>query len=275
MNLSLLSTQTLNNDVTIPIFGLGVWRTSPGSETLKAVLHALSVGYRHIDTAHFYKNESDVGEAIRQSGLIRTEIFVATKLWNDDHGYDRAIKALTKSLTDLRLDRIDLYLIHYPVSKLRRESWQALETLYEEGKCRAIGVSNYTIRHLEELLGYAKIKPVVNQVEFHPWLYQKELLDFCRKHGIAVEAYSPLTKGQKMNDPKLAVIAKKNGRSPAQILIRWGLQHGLIEIPKSAKPTRIDENANVFDFELSNDDMHELDSFHSDFRVAWDPTKTP
>lgn len=273
--LTITSTLPLNNGVTIPRFGLGVWRSRPGEETAHAVQHALKSGYRHIDTAHFYKNEKDVGEAVRRSGIPREQIFVTTKLWNDDHGYDRALRACDDSLNKLGFSNVDLYLVHFPVREKRKDSWRALETLCRDGKCRAIGVSNYTIRHLEELLSHANVVPAVNQVEFHPWLYQKDLVEFCRQHGILVEAYSPLTKGQKVNDPELMTLAKRYRRSGAQILIRWALQHDLIVIPKSIHPERIDENANVFDFEITPDDMKTLDGFHTGLRVAWDPNKEP
>lgn len=275
MSLNIHSTLRLYNDVNIPCFGLGVWRTGPGDETRKAVDFALRNGYRHIDTAHFYKNEKDVGVALKQSGLDRKNVFITTKLWNDDHGYDRALRAFHESLSLLDLTYVDLYLIHYPVSGKRGESWKALEKLYEEGLCRAIGVSNYTQRHLDELLQSARIKPMVNQVEFHPWLYQNELLNFCKTNGIVLEAYSPLTKGQKINDPELSKIAAVYQRSPAQILIRWALQHGIVVLPKSAQPARITENASVFDFNITDQDMARLDAFNCNLRVAWDPTNTP
>lgn len=187
----------------IPVLGLGVYQARSGTETRDAVVHALKAGYRHIDTAKFYGNEKDIVPAIHRSGVPREHVFITTKLWNNDHGYDKTIKACHESLKQIGIPYIDLYLIHYPVRKLRLESWRALETLYEEGKCRAIGVSNYTIRHIDELLQHGKIVPAVNQVEFHPYLYQKELLDYCNKHAIRTEAYSPLTKGNKLKDPKL------------------------------------------------------------------------
>jgi diketogulonate reductase-like aldo/keto reductase len=275
MTYTLQSKVILNNGIAIPQLGLGVYQAHSGGETLNAVLHALKTGYRHIDTAAFYRNESDVGDAIIKSNVGRDDIWITTKLWNDAHGYDSTVRACLESLSNLNVKVIDLYLIHYPVKDLRQESWRALETLYEEGKCRAIGVSNYTMRHITELLGTCKIKPAVNQVEFHPYLYQKELLDFCRSQNIALEAYSPLTKGRRLDDPKLNALAKNYSKSPAQILIRWALQHELIVIPKSSKPRRIDENASVFDFEISPNDMEVLNSFHENLRVAWDPTLAP
>ncbi len=277
-SLTLSTTLSLNNGVAMPLLGLGVYQAH-GQTCVNAVTWALEAGYRHIDTARFYGNEREVGQAVRafveRSGLPREEIFVTTKLWNDDHGYERALAAFDRSQERLGLGAVDLYLIHWPVTDQRRESWRALETLYTEGRVRAIGVSNYTIQHLQELLDYAKIVPVVNQVEFHPWLYQQELLDFCAAHGIALEAYSPLTKGERLRDPQLAEIAHKYGKTPAQILIRWVLQHGVGVIPKSAHPQRIRENADVYDFEISEEDMCRLDAFDACYHCTWDPTGEP
>lgn len=262
----------LSNGVQMPIFGLGTYQTRSGKETQAAVLYALEAGYRLIDTAKIYGNEKDVGEAVRKSGIPREEVFITTKLWNSDHGYDTAIAACEKSLKSLTLSYIDLYLIHWPVEGLREETWRAMETLQKEGKCRAIGVSNYMIWHLEELLNSSSTIPAVNQVEFSPYLYQKDLLEFCHSHNIQVEAYSPLTKGQKLSDPKLVAIASRYSKSPAQILIRWVLQHGAVVIPKSSKKERIFENADVFDFTISPQDMGVLDSFNENLRTSWDPS---
>jgi len=262
----------LNNGVQMPIFGLGTYQTRSGKETQTAVLYALEAGYRLIDTAKIYGNEKDVGEVVRKSGIPREEVFITTKLWNSDHGYEAAIAACEKSLKSLGLSYIDLYLIHWPVEGLRNETWTAMETLQKEGKCRAIGVSNYMIWHLEELLNSSSTIPAVNQVEFSPYLYQKDLLEFCDSHNIQVEAYSPLTKGQKLSDPKLVAIASRYSKSPAQILIRWVLQHGAIVIPKSSKKERIFENADIFDFTISPKDMGVLDSFDENLRTSWDPS---
>lgn len=263
----------LNNGVEMPIFGLGTWRTREGKEAQEAVLHALEVGYRLIDTASMYGNEEDVGEALRRSGLPREEVFITTKLWNSDHGYERAIAACEESLRKLGLGYVDLYLIHWPVEGLRNETWKAMEKLLEEGKCRAVGVSNYMIWHLEELSNHSSTIPAINQVEFHPYLYLKDLLDFSSSHDIQLESYSPLTKGMKLDDPKLVDMASKYSKTPAQILIRWVLQHGVIVIPKSSHKERIEENAVVFDFTISRQDMEALDSFHQSLRTSWDPTK--
>ena len=263
----------MNNGVEIPQFGLGVYLTKSGNECINAVTWALETGYRHIDTAKAYGNEKEVGEAVRNSGIKREEIFITTKLWNDDHGYDSALKAFDKSLKTLNTGYIDLYLIHWPVPEKRKDSWKAMEKIYESGQCRSIGVSNYMIKHLEELFTYANVIPAINQVEFSPYIYNKELLDTCIKHNIILEAYSPLTRKEKLKDPKLVDIAKKHSKTTAQILIRWAIEHELVVIPKSANKNRIIENASIFDFELDKTDMEILDNFDEDYRVAWDPTK--
>ncbi len=269
------STVKLNNRGEMPQFGLGVYKATPGEETQLAVKWALESGYRHIDTATFYANERDVGVAIKESEIPREEIFVTTKLWNGDHGYEKTLRACEESLEKLQLEYLDLYLIHWPVENLRGKSWEALEKLYQEGKCQAIGVSNYTVRHLEELLGQSEIVPAVNQVEFSPYLYQKELLEFCNSHKIQLEAYASLTRGRRLGDPRLIAIAGDYKKTPAQLLIRWALQHGLIVIPKSVHKERIKENAQVFDFEIFQEDMKELDSFNENLHLCWDPTDAP
>ncbi len=262
-----------------PVLGLGVFQSPPGPETRQAVAWALEDGYRLIDTAAMYGNEADVGAAVRASGIPRAETFVTTKLWHSDHGYDPAKRAARRSLVTLGLDYIDLYLIHWPRANSpadRLESWRALEELKDEGVCRSIGVSNYAIRHLEELAGHSRTSPSVNQVEFHPFVYDPELLSYCAAHGIQVEAYSPLTRNRRLNDDAIASVARAHGRSPAQVLIRWGLQHGVVEIPKSVHRERIRENARVFDFELSAEEMVRLDSLRDRRRVTqWDPTEIP
>ena len=244
-----------------------------GQECVNAVTWALEAGYRHIDTAKTYGNEKEVGEAVRNSGIKREDLFITTKLWNEDHGYDSALKAFDKSLKTLNVDYIDLYLIHWPVKEKRKDSWKAFEKIYESGYCKSIGVSNYMINHLEELFSYANIIPAINQVEFSPYAYHKELLNFCIKNKIILEAYSPLTRMNKLGDPKLKEIATKYEKTTAQILIRWAIDHDLVVIPKSARKERIIENANVFDFELDKDDLKILDNLNEDYRVAWDPTK--
>lgn len=265
----------LNSGVEMPLLGLGVYQTPPGRVTEEAVKYALKIGYRHVDTAALYGNERSVGEGVRGSGIPREEVFVTTKLWNSDHGYERAMRAFETSLRNLGFEYVDLYLIHWPVGGLRDETWRALNELKRRGLCRAIGVSNYTIRHLEELLRGSSEVPDVDQVEFNPFLYQKELLRFCRENRIEVEAYSPLTRGYKLSDPIIVEVSRRYSKSPAQVMIRWGLQHQLVVIPKSARPERISENADVFDFELSGPDMRRLDSLKGELRTDWDPTDAP
>ena len=240
MGLTITSTRKLNSGQEIPVLGLGVYQTPAGRVTQEAVKFALKTGYRHVDTASLYGNEEDVGRGVRDGGVPREQVFVTTKLWNRDHGYDSALSACDKSLRRLGLGYIDLYLIHWPVTELRGETWKALMELQRRGSCRAIGVSNYTVRHLQELLGGSDVTPAVNQVEFNPFLYQKELLRFCDGKGIQLEAYSPLTRGHKLDHPVVLDVARRYSKSPAQVMIRWGLQHGLVVIPKSAHPPRED-----------------------------------
>ncbi|MGA2198926.1 MAG: aldo/keto reductase [Nitrososphaerales archaeon] len=256
----------------MPLLGLGVYQTTPGKATEEAVKSALRVGYRHIDTASLYGNEESVGRAVRGSGVPRDQVFVTTKLWNSDHGYDSALRACDESLRRLGLGYIDLYLVHWPVPELRGETWKALVELQRRGSCRAIGVSNYTVRHLDELLEGSKVVPDVDQVEFNPFLYQEELLGFCKERKIQLEAYSPLTRGHRLHHPVVLELGRTYSKSPAQILIRWSLQHGLVVIPKSARPERIRENSEVFDFEISAADMSRLDSLGENLHTDWDPT---
>ncbi|EKN86907.1 glyoxal reductase [Leptospira interrogans str. 2003000735] len=263
----------LNNGISMPILGLGVWKTKSGKECKEAVLNALEAGYRHIDTARIYDNEVDVGQAIRESGIPRKEIFITTKLWNADQGSDKTRKALENSLDRLGIDFVDLYLIHFPVTSKRMDSWKELEKLYHDKLCKAIGVSNYTIIHLTELLKNSQITPAVNQVEFHPFLNQIHLLEYCKKHKIQFEAYSPLAHGQKIEDPTIAKIAQKYDKTPAQILIRWAIEQKIVVIPKSIKKERIIENSKVFDFAISEEDMKILNSLDEDFRTCWDPSE--
>lgn len=262
----------LSNGVTISVLALGTWK-STGRKVKEAVKTALDVGYRHIDTAKIYGNEREVGEAIRESGIPREELFVTTKLWNGDQGYEKGKKAFEESLENLGFDYVDLYLIHWPEPRTRQESWKALEELYTAGKCKAIGVSNYTIKHLEEVKTYAKIMPMVNQVEFHPFLYQKELLEYCQKNTIQLEAYSPLAHGEKIKNMVLSEIAAAHGKSNAQVMLRWSLQHGNVVLPKSVTPERIKENFDVFDFELTAGEMAQIDALNEDFRTCWDPSE--
>ncbi len=273
--LTLRSTVTLRGGVEMPRFGLGVWQSAPGEETRRAVAAALDCGYRLVDTARAYRNEADVGAAIRESGVARREVFVTTKLWNADHGYDKALRAIDQSLASLGMEQVDLYLVHWPVEGLRRDTWRAMEKILADGKARAIGVSNYVIRHLDELLAHAKEPPSVNQVEFNPFLNQRALLGHCRANGIQLEAYGPLARAHRMDDPSVAAVARKHGRTPAQVLLRWGLQHDLVVIPKSVRPERIRENADVFGFALDAADLAKLDALDEGYRTSWDPTDVP
>ncbi len=255
----------------MPWLGLGVWKSTPGAETEQAVSDALALGYRSIDTATLYRNEQDVGAALQRSGLDRAELFVTTKVWNDDQGYEPTLRAAEASLRRLRLDYVDLYLIHWPVPGRFAETWRALERLRSEGKCRSIGVSNFTIAHLEELARGSSTAPAVNQVEFHPFVYDPALLEFCRARRIQVEAYAPLTRGHRLSEPGLVELARHHRVSPAQVLIRWGLQHGLVEIPKSVHRARIAENAQVFGFELSAEEMRAMDGWRDGGEVSSHP----
>jgi len=273
--MDITSTLTLNNGVEIPRFGLGVWQAKPGREVRDAVRWALEAGYRHVDTARIYGNEQDVGEVLREGIVPRGKIFVTTKLWNGDQGYAPTKGALDASLRDLGLEYVDLYLMHWPVEGKRLEIWRAMEELLAAGKARAIGVSNFLVHHLDELLDHASVVPAVDQVEFSPYLYQRDLLEYCRSRGIQLEAYSPLTRGRRLDDPALKKIAAGHGKSTAQVLIRWALQHDLVVIPKSVTRKRVRDNADVFDFELGPDDMAALDALDEGRHFAWDPTGVP
>ncbi|KKM81831.1 hypothetical protein LCGC14_1325800 [marine sediment metagenome] len=270
MSLDINSTVRLNNGVEMPLLGIGTWALTM-KKGYQAILWALEKGIRLIDTATIYGNEKKVGSAIKDSGIPRDKIFLTTKVWNADQGYEGTLKAFEESIRKLNITYVDLYLIHWPVTDLRAETWKALEKLNEDKKTRAIGVSNYTIRHLNEHFEHFTTAPAVNQVEFSPFLYQKDLLDFCNSREIVVEAYSPLTKGSKFDNETLLAIGKKYGKSPAQILIRWGLQHNIVQIPKSAKENHISENIDVFDFILNENDMKELDNLDEDYRINQNP----
>ena len=275
MKISLGDQKKLNNDVEIPCIGLGVFAAKNGEETQVAVHYALEAGYRHVDTAMIYGNEEGVGKAIASSSLMREEIFITTKVWNEDQGYEKTLKACQASLERLGLDYIDLYLIHWPVDNRRYETWEAMIRLRDEGKCQAVGVSNFTVEMLEDFLDRYSVMPAVNQVEFTPYLYQKGLLEYCREKSIQLEAYSPLTRGKKLDDPKLVEIAQKYDKSTAQILIRWGLQHDIVVLPKSVHKSRIIDNINVFDFEISPEDMQRLDGFNENLRMIMPPWSPP
>lgn len=269
--MDITSTTTLNNGTRMPWLGFGVFQTEPGKEVENAVTWALEAGYRHIDTAAFYRNERGVGKAVASSGIPREELWITTKLWNDDQGYDTTLRAFDKSLRELDTDHVDLYLVHWPIKGKVKDTWKAFEKIYEDGRARAIGVSNFLVNHLDELLKHAKVTPMVDQVEWHPFVLQKPLLEYCKKQDIQFEAWSPLTRARFLDNPVLTEIAQAHGRSPAQVLIRWDLQHGVVSIPKSVHQERIEENSKVFDFELSSDEMQKLDSLDSNTRIGPHP----
>jgi diketogulonate reductase-like aldo/keto reductase len=261
----------LNNGVQMPWLGLGVWKVEDGNEVISSIKAAIAAGYRSIDTAAVYGNESGVGQAIRECGVPREELFITTKVWNQNQGYETTLKAFDESMQKLGLEYLDLYLIHWPVKGKYSDTWRALCKLYEQGKVRAIGVSNFQIHHLNDILAESDIVPVVNQVEFHPRLTQKPLLDFCKKNGIQLEAWSPLMRGKLLDQPDLVTIAQRHGKTVTQVILRWDLQNGVVTIPKSVKEHRIVENANIFEFELTAEDMATIDSLNQDHREGADP----
>ncbi|MFC9599086.1 aldo/keto reductase [Peribacillus butanolivorans] len=268
---SIEETITLHNGVKMPQLGFGVFKVKNGSETVESVKKAIEVGYRSIDTAAIYENEEGVGQAIRESGISREELFITSKVWNTDQGYETTLQAFDDSLKRLGLEYLDLYLIHWPGKDKYLETWKALEKLYNEGKVKSIGVSNFHVHHLEKLLENSEIKPVVNQIELHPLLTQVEIRDYCEKHDIKVEAWSPLGRGSLIEEPTINHIAKKHGKSSAQVLIRWHLQHEIVVIPKSITPSRIEENAQVFDFSLSLNEMNQIDALNKNERFGSNP----
>lgn len=260
----------LNNGRTIPCIGYGTYKT-PSEETEKAVSEALNMGYRHIDTAAFYANESGVGAAVRKSEIPREEIFVTSKLWNANRGYEKTKKAFEQTMKELGLDYLDLYLIHWPANRkqfgenaksINADTWRAMEELYKEGRIKAIGLSNFLPHHIDELMETATIKPMVNQIEFHPGWMQKDVLDYCHKNNIVVQAWSPLGRTAVLDNKTIVEIAEKHNKSTAQICLRWALQHDVLPLPKSVTPSRIKENTEVFDFVLDEEDMKAMDSLH-------------
>jgi methylglyoxal/glyoxal reductase len=275
INKQLQEAITLNNGVKMPWFGLGVFKVEEGAELVNAVKTAINYGYRSIDTASIYGNEAGVGEGIREgmreAGIAREDLFITSKVWNADLGYESTLSAYEESLQKLGLEYLDLYLIHWPVEGKYKEAWRALETLYKKGKVRAIGVSNFHIQHLEELLNDASVIPMINQVEYHPRLTQKELKAFCSRHQIQFEAWSPLMQGELLDNPVLQEIAKTYGKTVAQVILKWDLQNGVVTIPKSTKPHRIRENASIFDFALTEDDMKRINELNQNKRVGPDP----
>ncbi|WP_445486510.1 aldo/keto reductase [Niallia sp. 03133] len=261
----------LHNGVGIPQFGLGVYKVDEGKTIVETVKTSIDLGYRSIDTAAFYANEEGVGQAIKESAISREELFITTKLWNDDHGYDATLHAFETSLKKLNLDYLDLYLIHWPGKDKYLDSWKAFERLYNEGLVKAIGVSNFHEHHLERLAASANEKPTINQVELHPRLAQEKLREYCKVKDIKVEAWSPLARGRVLNEPTINYVAKKHGKSPAQIVLRWHLQHDIIVIPKSVSPARLKENADIFDFQLSMEEMNQIDQLNMNERTGKDP----
>jgi len=262
----------LNNGIEIPSLGFGVFKVKEGDEVFRSVLEALEAGYRLIDTAAIYGNEEGVGRAIKASGLKREEIFLTTKLWNTDQGYDKAFEAFETSLKKLDTDYVDLYLIHWPGKDKFVESYKALEKLLSDKKVRAIGVCNFHIHHLEELMAETEIVPAMNQIELHPLMNQRDILDFCKEKGIQVEAWGPLMQGKGDLEAQVFVdLGKKHKKSPAQVILRWHHQNGVLAIPKSVTPSRIRENIDIFDFELSDEDMKKIDAHNENRRLSADP----
>lgn len=256
---SITDTYRLSNGKTIPCVGFGTWQT-PNETAVESVKNAIKCGYRHIDTASQYGNEKSVAQGIKESGINRKDLFITTKLWNDDRGYDSTLKAFDKSMKELNLDYLDLYLMHWPAvgkdgDKINHETWKAFEKLYKEGRIKSIGISNFLVHHIQPLIDKAEVKPMVNQLEFHPGYTQPEIVQFCHKNDIVVEAWSPLGSGSVLKNPKLTEIAKKYNKSTAQLCIRWCLQNKTLPLPKSVTPERIIANTQVFDFNISDEDM--------------------
>lgn len=268
---NLQSTTTLANGVKMPWLGLGVYKVEDGQEVVDSVKYAIKAGYKSIDTAKIYENEEGVGQAIKESGVSREELFVTSKVWNADQGYDTTLQAFETSLNKLGLEYLDLYLIHWPVEGKYKDTWKALEKLYKDGKIRAIGVSNFQVHHLEDLIADAEVKPMVNQIEFHPLLTQIEVREYCKKQGIQVEAWSPLAQGELLDNEVLTRIAEKYGKSTAQVILRWDLQNEVVTIPKSTKEHRIIQNADVFDFELNAEEVEKINALNQNHRVGPDP----
>jgi diketogulonate reductase-like aldo/keto reductase len=265
----------LVGDVHLPRIGLGVFRMPSGAATRALVRAALALGYRHFDTARIYGNETDVAAALRESDVPRDDVFVTTKLWNADQGYDEALRAFDAALARMGLETVDLFLLHWPVPEKRLASWRALERLHAEGRARAIGVSNFMVHHLEALLDHAHTPPSVNQIEVSPFLQQRAVRALCDRNGIVVEAYSPLTKGVRLSHPEVLRQAERAGATPAQVLLRWGLQKGLVVLPKTARPDRLAENLAAGDVVLDEAAMAALDALEEGLVTGWDPRTVP
>ena len=263
---------TMNTGAAIPQFGFGLWQNPDEQECVDAVKYALAAGYTHFDDAQVYGNEQYLGSAIAGSGVERGELFITTKIWTENMDAKRVGPSFAESLRKLQTDYVDLILLHFPVTETRAEAWPVLEKLYENGSAKAIGVSNYTVNHLEELLKTCKVKPAVNQVEMSVALQQPKLVEYCREHDIVIEAYTPLVKGKFFDDPTLVEIAGKHDKTVPQIMLRWGIDYGVVVLSKSANKDRIEQNIDIFDFELDAEDMTKLKALDQNYRVSWDPT---
>ncbi len=276
---SLQDTYTLHNGVKIPCVGFGTWQIPDGDAAYTAVTQAIECGYRHIDTAAAYENEESVGRAVRECGVDRSELFVTTKLWNSDHGYDNTMRAFEASMRRLGLEYLDLYLIHWPVpvghkhdyKELNRDSWRAFEELYHAGRIKAIGVSNFLVHHLKDLFETCEIKPMVNQIELHPEYTQEELALFCKNNNIVVEAWSPLMQGRIFKLPLLRELSEKYGKSVSQVALRWYVQKGIIPLPKASSRDHVLQNGDIFGFALSDEDVAKIDGLGTTGRIGSDP----
>ncbi|WDF50596.1 aldo/keto reductase [Paenibacillus sp. KACC 21273] len=271
MTTDLISVKKLNNGVNMPWFGLGVWQVEDGNEAIDSVKAALKSGYRAIDTAAAYGNEESVGKAIKESGIARDELFITSKVWNKDQGYDSTLAAFEQTMKKLDLDVLDLYLIHWPVAGKYKDTWRAMEKLYKDGRIRAIGVSNFQTHHLDDLLADAEVVPAVNQVEFHPLLTQSELLAYSEEKGIQLEAWSPLARGKLFDNEVIKEIADKYGKEPAQVILRWVLDKGVVVITRSVKEKRIASNAEIFDFKLTVEEIDRISALNKNERTGPDP----
>lgn len=271
MSISLDTTVSLHGNVNIPLLGFGTFKVKDGEDVEQAVTTALELGYRHIDTAMIYRNEEGVGRAVAESGTDRSEIFVTTKVWNSDQGYEPTLAGIDASLERLGMDYVDLYLVHWPKPENTVETWRAMEEIQETGKARAIGVSNFLTHHLDLLLEYANVIPSINQIQFHPHLQSPDLVEYCDERGIVIEAWGPLKQGLIMDDPELSAIASSHGVNVPQVVLRWMLQRGIVAIPKSVTPSRIAENADLYGFELSSEEMDTINAMDRDDRVGPHP----
>lgn len=260
----------LNNGVKMPLLGFGTYNAGDDVKLKNSIKESIKIGYRSVDTASFYGNEDVIGCALKESDISRNEIFLVSKVWNSEQGYEKTLKSFEKSIKKLKTDYLDLYLIHWPQS-LNKETWKALEKLYKEGYVRAIGVSNFKINHLKELIENAEIMPAINQIEFHPRLVQKDLMEYCKENSIQLEAWSPLMRGLVFEIPLLKELAQKYDRTISQIVLRWDLQMGVATIPKSTTYSRIKENADIFDFKISEEDIRKIEKLNDGFRIGMDP----